>query len=140
MEFPKTPNAGSQHQNAQRKTRATFGSTIKQARIAAGLSMSQAAEEAGISKSLLRFWELDEVDSPDLGKLMRLAAALELDPIDLADLAGYDVRTTLPPMQPYLRSKYPELPASALAQITAITKKYGIDPTGRGPAPGEDET
>ena len=140
MEFPKTPDAGSQHQNAQRKTRATFGGTIKQARIAAGLSMSQAADEAGISKSLLRFGELDEVDSPDLAKLMRLAAALELDPIYLAHLAGYDFPTTPPPMQPDLRSKYTALRAEALAQIAAITEKYGIDPTGRGPAPGEDET
>lgn len=54
---------------------------------------------------------------------------LGIDPIHLADLAGYDLTRTLPAMKPYLRSKYPHLPASAMAEIEAITKKYGIDAT-----------
>ncbi len=102
--------------------------------------MGQAAQEAGISKSLLRFWELDQVEVPDLGKLQRLAAVLELDPIHLAELVGYDPAATLPAVRPYFRSKYPDLPAEALQEIEAITRKYGFDPTRPGPAPGEDET
>lgn len=117
----------------------TFGSIIKEARTRAGISMQQAADEAGISKSLMRFWEMDAYKSPSLGAVLRLAAALGLEPLELAQAAGYDMSGTLPPIQPYLRSKYPELPASALRDIEAITKKYGIDPTRSGPAPGEDE-
>lgn len=71
---------------------------------------------------------------------MRLAAVLELDPLDLAALAGYELKDTLPPVQPYLRSKYPDLPESARAEIDAVVRKYGIDPNRTGPLPGEDET
>lgn len=117
----------------------TFGSIIKEARIGAGVSMGQAAEEARISKSLLRFWELDEIESPDLGKVLRLAATLSIEPLVLCTAAGYDLSGTLPTIQPYLRSKYPQLPESALSDIAAITEKYGIDPNHTGPRPGEDE-
>lgn len=117
----------------------TFGNYIQDARIASGLSRGQAAAAIGISKSLLRFWETDHVSSPDLAKLQKLAILLNLDPIKTSQLAGYDPTETLPPMRPYLRSKYPDLPETALKEIADITKKYGIDPNGRGPAPGEDE-
>ena len=110
------------------------------ARIAAGITMDQAAAEARMSKSLLRFWELDQVASPDIGKVMRLAAALDLDPLDLTEKAGYRLAETLPPVQPYLRSKYPDLPESALSEIAAVVRRHGIDPERTGPAPGEDET
>lgn len=117
----------------------TFGTTIRTARIKAGLSLQQAATDAGISKSLLRFWEIDHVANPDLGKLMRLAAALGLDPLDLAELAGYEIAQALPPVQPYLRSKYPNLPDTARHEIAAVVRKYGIDPDNPGPEPGQDE-
>lgn len=117
----------------------TFGSRIKTARIAKALSMQQLADSIGISKSLLRFWELDQIASPDLTKVERAAVLLDLDPISTARLAGYDPTVTLPTMQPYLRSKYPDLPDTALQEIAAITQRYGIDTRGNGPAPGEDE-
>lgn len=70
---------------------------------------------------------------------MRLAAVLGLDPLDLSELAGYEIADTLPPVQPYLRSKYPNLPASAHREIDALVRKYGIDPDNPGPRPGQDE-
>lgn len=118
----------------------TFGETIKQARIAGRITMQQAADGAGMSKSLLRFWELDEIQNPDPTKIIRLARVLGLEPLQLCEMAGYDLSATLPSLKPYLRSKYPELPADAVLEIAAITRKYGIDPTRPGPAPGEDET
>ena len=117
----------------------TFGETIRTTRQAAGLSLATAADEAGISKSLLRFWEVDHVSSPELGAVMRLAAVLELDPLDLAERSGYELRDALPPVQPYLRSKYPDLPEAARDEIAAVVRKYGINPERTGPAPGEDE-
>ncbi|TWP34337.1 helix-turn-helix domain-containing protein [Leekyejoonella antrihumi] len=117
----------------------TLGRLLKDARIAAQLSIRQAASEADISKSLLDAWERDQVDSPELGKLLRLAAVLEIDPTAACEAAGYDLSGTLPSIKPYLRSKYPTLPASALQEIAEITEKYGIDPNHTGPRPGEDE-
>lgn len=118
----------------------TFGSRIAKARGKAGLTMQEVAAETGISKSLLRFWELGEVASPDLGKIMRLASVLGLDPLELAGFVGYEIADALPPLQPYLRSKYPDLPATAQSEIAAIVSKHGIDPARSGPAPGQDES
>lgn len=117
----------------------SFGTVIANARIAANLTRQHVATETGISRSLLRFWEDGVVGSPDLAAVMRVAGVLDLDPLYLASLAGYDVANVMPPLQPYLRSRYPQLPAGALEQIAEITRKYGIDPTRSGPAPGEDE-
>lgn len=101
--------------------------------------MGQAAAEADISKSLVHLWELDDVSSPDLGKLLRLAAVIGVDPLKLCKAAGYDLSGTWPAVSPYFRSKYPELPDFAVREIVAITEKYGIDPSRSGPLPGEDE-
>lgn len=121
------------------KNERTFGTIIREARISAGLTMAQTAEEAGISKSLLRFWELDAHKAPAFDGILRLASVLELDPLMLAEAAGYDVVGALPSVRPYFRNKYPDLPEAAIQQITAITEKYGIDPNHTGPRPGEDE-
>lgn len=118
----------------------TFGSYIREARERIGLGLRSVAEQAGLSKSVVHMWETDVIHTPDMAKLQRLAIVLELDPIHLAELAGYDPKATLPPMQPYLRSKYPELPDAAMQEIAAITKKYGIDAASPGPRAGEDET
>ena len=118
----------------------TFGSYIREARERSGLGLRAVAELANLSKSVVHMWETDIIHTPDMAKLQRLAVVLEIDPIHLAELAGYDPKATLPPMQPYLRSKYPELPESAMQEIAAITNKYGIDATSPGPRAGEDET
>lgn len=115
----------------------TFDGRIKAARLRAGLGLRRASSAVGMSKGALDAWEHDDTSSPDLAKLQKLAILLGLDPVELAELADYDPIATLPPMRPYLRSKYPDLPEAALKQIAAITRKYGIDP--HGPAPGEDE-
>jgi transcriptional regulator with XRE-family HTH domain len=116
-----------------------FGEIIKQARLKSGLSLGEAASEAQISKSILRFWELGEVDSPELDNLLRLAAVLDLDATTACEAAGYDVSQTWPSIQPYLRHKYPELPAAARREIAAVAYKYGVDPDGLGPLDGQDE-
>ena len=76
----------------------------------------------------------------DIGKVMRLASALGLDPLELTEKAGYGLAETLPPLKPYLRSRYPDLPAGAHRAIAEVISKYGIDPERSGPLPGEDET
>ena len=117
----------------------TIGQLLRSARERSGLSLRQAATEAGIGKTQLAAWEHDEVDSPELGNLLRLAAVLEIDATEACAAAGYDIAGALPTVQPYFRSKYPDLPETAIQQITAITEKYGIDPNRTGPRPGEDE-
>ncbi|RNI20717.1 helix-turn-helix domain-containing protein [Flexivirga caeni] len=117
----------------------TIGQLLRRARERSGLSLRQAAAEAGMGKTQLAAWERDEVDSPELGNLLRLAAVLGIDATEACAAAGYDIAGALPTLQPYFRRKYPELPEAALKQITAITEKYGIDPNHAGPRPGEDE-
>ncbi|MBK6887818.1 MAG: helix-turn-helix domain-containing protein [Tetrasphaera sp.] len=117
----------------------TFGSTIKEARLRAGLGRQRAADEAEMSKSLLRFWEIDQVTNPDVEQAA--PASVGLDPLPLiALLPGRgDFTDALPGVQPYLRSKYPELPEEALKEIASVVRRYGVDPNSTGPAPGEDE-
>lgn len=117
----------------------TFGQTIRTARTGLGLSMGTVATEVGISKSRLRFWELDEVENHELGVVLKLAATLELDALALCELAGNSITDALPPIQPYLRNKYPDLPPEAIREIAVVTEKYGIDHKKPGPEPGEDE-
>ncbi|GAA1804057.1 hypothetical protein GCM10009811_29590 [Nostocoides veronense] len=92
-----------------------------------------------MSKSLLRFWEIDQVTNPDVEQVMRLATVLDLDPLPLiALLPGRgDFTDALPGVQPYLRSKYPA--EEALKEIASVVRRYGVDPNSTGPAPGEDE-
>lgn len=56
-----------------------MGRTIREARLARGMSLSQLAAAVGRSSSSVRRWERDEVP-PAIGIIDELAEALEIDP------------------------------------------------------------
>jgi|JI10StandDraft_1071094.scaffolds.fasta_scaffold02983_3 transcriptional regulator with XRE-family HTH domain len=122
---------------------ATLGDYLSSARTAKNLSYGQLAQRSGLQKSGIFAIEKGDVKSPDTDTLAKLATALDVPLADLYSLAGYAQPTELPSVQPYLRSKYGDLPPEARAEIAdafeRISAKYGTDPTASGPAAGEDE-
>lgn len=118
-----------------------LGKEIRAARLEAGLSMQQVADQARISKTMVAYLEHGTIEVPGASTLAAVARALSIDPGRLLDLGGYDLTPTLPTFTPYLRSKYQHLPDAAQAELNSaferISKKYGYDPDG--PAPGADE-
>lgn len=79
--------------------------------------------------------------APRPDKLSRIAEALGLSLADVFALADYAVPDDLPSFQPYLRSKYRDMPAGAVDDLNKafqrIVRKHGYQPGG--PRDGEDE-
>ena len=79
--------------------------------------------------------------APRPDKLVRIAEALGLSIADVFGLADYAVPDDLPSFQPYLRSKYRDMPAGAVKDLNKaferIIKQHGYEPDG--PQDGEDE-
>jgi transcriptional regulator with XRE-family HTH domain len=98
-------------------TPSTLGTTIRQARERAGLSLRNLEAIVGVSRQLLLRLEHDEVDNPSPTLLHQLAQALELDSDDLFAFVGYRPSEKLPSLTPYLRAKY-RLPPAALAEAS----------------------
>lgn len=79
--------------------------------------------------------------APRPDKLSRIAEALGLSLADVFALADYAVPDDLPSFQPYLRSKYRDMPPEAVDDLEKafqrIVRKHGYQPDG--PRDGEDE-
>jgi transcriptional regulator with XRE-family HTH domain len=118
------------HQESQ------LGNSLRERRLALGLSLSQLAKATGLHKSFLSRLESGVVRQPSTDSLQRIAAALELPETDLYGQLDDRARGLLPPLQPYLRAKY-DLPDEAIVAITDYLSRYGS--LSRGPRDGEDE-
>ncbi|MDB9846212.1 helix-turn-helix domain-containing protein [Acidimicrobiales bacterium] len=118
-----------------------LGDYLRSKRTEAGLTGRQLAELTGINDSSLVRIENGYVAEPGPDKLKRIAEALGMSAADVFERAGYAVAGDLPAMEPYLRTKYGDLPQEALEQIeryaSKVAKKHGISL--EGPAPGQDE-
>jgi transcriptional regulator with XRE-family HTH domain len=66
-----------------------YSASIRDARLAAGLSLETTAERAGCSTSYVHKLELDRVESPSPRVLERLATVLQIDYGVLMRQAGY---------------------------------------------------
>lgn len=64
----------------------TFGTVIREARLARGLSMGQLASSVGRTAAAVRLWERDEA-VPGRDVLEKLAGALDVDAVELTELA-----------------------------------------------------
>lgn len=117
----------------------TLGEVISLAREALGISLNELARRSGVNASNVSRIETGQTTQPSPDTLQQLGDTLGLDWADLFAAAGYEQPKGLPTIKPYLRSKYPDLPESALAEIAAIADKYGVDPNNTGPRAGEDE-
>ena len=118
-----------------------LGQLIRARREQIGMSGRQLAKAIDVPNSTVVRIERGEVAAPTPDKLARLAEALELNLADVYALADYAVPDELPSFQPYLRSKYRDLPDEAVSDLNEaferVIRKHGYDPAG--PQPGEDE-
>jgi transcriptional regulator with XRE-family HTH domain len=133
-EFMNTPDSTDNNALAQ---------LLARARQTAGLSYGQIEKATSIAKTNLYKLEQGLVQTPNPTMLPALARVLNIPLADLYAAAGYEQPKTLPTFTPYLRSKYKGLPDEARAELAEaferITNKYGYDPSGNGPSPGQDE-
>jgi transcriptional regulator with XRE-family HTH domain len=118
-----------------------LGRQLRARRDDLGLSLRDLEKLAGVDNGTIVRIEQGAFAAPAPDKLSRIAEALKLSLADVFALADYAVPDDLPTFAPYLRTKYRDLPAPAVAELERsfkrIAKRHGIDPTG--PAPGEDE-
>lgn len=119
-----------------------LGDLLRQRRQALGLSLRQLEELSGVDDTSIVRLETATQQKPTVEKLQRLARALGLPVEDLLIAAGVQDGKGLPTFRPYFRTKYPQLPAQAHAELddymAQLAERYGIDLDG--PADGEDET
>ncbi|GLZ40935.1 helix-turn-helix transcriptional regulator [Actinokineospora sp. NBRC 105648] len=98
----------------------TLGSTIRQARQEAGLSIRQLAPMVGAHHSVLAKIEAGDVTRPTGVMLQNIARALELDVTDLLRFVGVDA--PLPPAKVYFRRAYNMTDKEQAAAEAAIQK------------------
>lgn len=119
-----------------------LGAHLRVAREAKGLSVRGLEARTGVDDGTIVRIEQGRFAAPAPDKLAALAAGLDLPLADVFALADYAVPADLPSFTPYLRTKYRDLPDSAVADMeryfARLAKKHGLDPNG--PAPGQDET
>lgn len=119
-----------------------LGQTLRARREKLGLSQRQLAAQAGVNDATIVRIEHGEFNAPAPDKLSRIAEALDLPLADVFALADYVVPSQLPSFQPYLRSRYQDLPKDAIEDLdqafARIVRRHGYQPDG--PRPGEDES
>lgn|GEM_PF-654060 len=118
-----------------------LGQMLRERREALGLSTRQLSARTGVNDVTISRIERGEFAAPRPDKLTRLAEALGLSAADVFAMADYVTPTELPSFTPYLRTKYRDLPAEAIAEIEQyaqrLANEHGVALAG--PAPGEDE-
>jgi transcriptional regulator with XRE-family HTH domain len=119
-----------------------LGAYLRQHRHQQRLTTRALAADVGIDMSTVVRIEQGKILRPAPDILRRLAVGLGLPPSDLFTLADYTSGDELPAPKPYLRAKYPDLPAEAIEEVdrflAELMREHGV--TNHGPAPGEDET
>ena len=118
-----------------------LGQRLRARREELGLSLRQLAEQADMNDATIVRIEQGAFAAPAPDKLARIAEALGLSLADVFALAEYAVPDDLPSFQPYLRSKYRDMPREAVDDLNKafdrIVRRHGYDPAG--PQDGEDE-
>ena len=117
---------------------------LKQRREEEGLSNNEVARRAGVDAGTV--WRIEQgmIASPKAESLQAIGEVLGIPASDLFATVGWMPEGELPTIRPYLRSKYRDLPAEAVAEIEAefdaIARKHGVsfDPA-EGPTDGQDE-
>ena len=115
---------------------AELGTFIGSRRGELGISRRELARRAGVA-DVARL-ELGQIPKPRTDTLAAIARALDMS---LSELLGMGRPESLPSFRPYMRTKYPDMPDSALADIDAyvakLAKRYRVSTDG--PLEGEDE-
>jgi transcriptional regulator with XRE-family HTH domain len=120
----------------------SLGEVLRARRKSFGISQGEVSRRAAIGYDVVSRIESGFIRQPDPRKLARLADVLDFPLSTLYNLAGYPTGRDLPSFQPYLRSRYGQLPAEAVDKLAEyfeeVRSEYGLPPDG--PSPGEDET
>ena len=121
---------------------ARLGQLIRSRREQAGMTIRDLADDAEMNFATVSRIEQGKFATPGHDKLARIAQALGLNTADVFALADYTLPADLPSFQPYLRTKYQDIPDGAVDELNRafqrITKKHGYTP--EGPPNGENET
>jgi transcriptional regulator with XRE-family HTH domain len=119
-----------------------LGKWLREQRQERNVSTTRLAKMVDINDGTIVRLEQGHFAKPNPRLLSRIAMALALDLADVYAMAGYDVPEQLPSFQPYLRRKYSDMPAAAIADLdqafARIVEKHGYEPDG--PSGGEDES
>jgi len=100
----------------------TFGMILRKRREALGLTVRQVSNASNVPHTTVARIERGEFSAPRPDKLARVAAALELSPVELFAQAGYFSPDALPDFATYLSAKYPDLSALAVASYSSNSK------------------
>src|SRR5258708_2347502 len=96
------------------------------------MTIRDLADDAEMNFATVSRIEQGKFPTPGHDKLARIAKALGLNTADIFALADYTVPTDLPSFQPYLRTKYQDMPTGAVEELNRafqrILKKHGYAP------------
>lgn len=98
----------------------TFGTTLRQWREEAGLSVTEMAHKLGVSPPHLSRLERDEIAHPSPKLLLRITKCCGMRPENLYALTGLLLPTDLPDLVPYLHAKHPDWPNFVIAELDDI--------------------
>lgn len=115
---------------------------IRERRQELGLSASEVARRADVAKGTITRLELGQITSPRMDNLRSIADVLQIPLTNLLAESRVLRGSDLPTLQPYLRTKFKDMPERAVREIEEhfrdVAARHGID-INTGPAPGEDE-
>lgn len=101
----------------------SLGELLRQKRKELGFTTYQLADAAGVRNSTVVRFEQGKFAAPRPDKLARFASLLELPLADVYARAGYLVPEELPTFEPYLKTKYQDLPAAAIGELNQLFKE-----------------
>lgn len=101
----------------------TLGQLLRDKRQELGYSTYDLAEAAGVDESTVVRFEQGRFTAPRPDKLSRFAQALGLSLADVYAKAGYTIPDELPSFEPYLHTKYPQLPKRAVGELARHFKQ-----------------
>lgn len=110
---------------------ATLGQYLEKGRQNAGMSLRQLSAASDVPTTTLRRILDNEVESPSVEHLQRIARILELDEAEIFAFIGVTPPKGLPSVAPYLRAKYKlqgEALNDATEEILKIINKYDGTP------------
>ena len=104
----------------------SLGELLRQKRKELGYTTYQLADAAGVRNSTVVRFEQGKFAAPRPDKLARFASLLELPLADVYARAGYLVPDELPTFEPYLKTKYQDLPATAIGELNQLFKELAV--------------
>ncbi len=108
-----------------------LGELFRQKRKELGYSVYQVADAAGVRSSTVVRFEQGKFAAPRPDKLARFASLLGIPLADVYARAGYLVPKELPSFESYLKTKYQDLPATAVIELKKLfeelSARHGLD-------------